>query len=496
MADTPPLSSLTDRSSAQVTGLQAVMNDASVKAILSDPGKLAGESLKSGLEAAAGTALSAIKPELTKALAPILSDVFGSALGDISQAIPVAGAMVGMVFKIVDGLAHMDEINKQSQNELCSQLQQQWAPTGSGSFLAEGSVVPADLFAPIHRIYDTWPPDRRGRYDAMSRDQRLSHDTANTGDNPLTSGPVFGVEWYASTIGQALMLITEGLNVDSGDVDFAGLQSQPWVGQWITSGDYYPKIIAAYRPGQGTGRFPVALPQWEWLVNHNLDYWDGQYRKEGAGDRTVKQLGPSPSRRAQFTALRRAIRAAYTPSGASSSATAPASDGGAAMWILYLDLLRDEWTKGHLPPEWMAYVLARRPRAFHAGPGTEIFGWDATYLPSTAVGMHTCAANTTNQLLGLIQQWDAAANPRYAAGQQKIADIRAQAVQIAAQKGAAIRAAAGLPPVAAPSRLSSATSDAFARAVATVKAHPEAAAGAAALVLLGAVWAVRQRKRP
>jgi hypothetical protein len=351
-----------------------------------------------------------------------------------------------MAIKIVSALAGAADANKAASRSLCEQIQGNYPITGSGSILAGSDVVPADYFARKINDGGIW---------------------------------VQGAPKLPSFFGMTLCLALEGAPVDGGAVDWNALNKNhaaPGSGGitsagWVALRDN-PIVAGLYDSNPGL-KAPSDAAGFQKLIEANIKAQDDAYRNQHPEAKGA-QLGPSAARRAQFRLLRQAIDASYRP------ATGTRSDGGAALWILYLDLLREEWKQGHLTGPWLAWVLARRPAAYEVQIMTGPWGDETTYATGQDQG---CASQAANQILNLAQQWDRAVDPRYTQGQEKLAEVQAQAQQVAIKNGA-------VPPVSAQGAALAAKN-----LVVSAKQRPLLALGLGALAVAGVVAVVRARRR-
>jgi hypothetical protein len=362
-----------------------------------------------------------------EAFMPNIAEALGMSMADLSESIPMVGQALAVVFKIIDGLLHASEFNERQETQTCTYLQDIFKATGTGSILGGGSIVPADIFAPVHKMIDSYSGDwlKYAQEAAASQYSGVGLEIDRKG-NPMSSGPVLGCSAYCSTFGQALMLLTEGAQVDVEDIDFKwlraldkkypGIKPRPYVLLFTNDDDDDP-FSDKVKP------YPTSGRAWSKMAEETIEITDKPFSILLGG----KKVGIEPHRRKQLQKIRRAIRESYRP-----GAYGDKSDGGAAMWLVYLDILRDLVKTGAIPPEYISYVLVRRQYAYVPlkGFGTVLFGWNPKYLAPTQSGLHTCAANATNQILAAVQQWDNSAAPRYAQGQAKIDDIKREAEKI------------------------------------------------------------------
>ena len=420
----PATTSNADRGAKQIAALQAISRDPSSVHALSGPGQVVLAALTGVVEKVGGLALDAIKTEVTTSLLPTIADMLGTTVSDLASAIPMVGQVVALGIKVVTALASAGSSNEASVQGLCRACQQRFQPLPTGSILAGDGMVPADIFAPVHRVYDTYAPETQRTVRALGNKVYGAHNKWN----PLSSGPCIGVEGYASTLGQALTLLLEGASVDSADVEWGRLHH---AGGWGLRGlvrlDYL-------REAMGNAPLPHNVASFERLIAANIAHCDREWRRAHP---TRAQLGPTPARRAQYRALRRAIRASYVPS----LGRGAQSDGGAGLWTLYLDLLRDDFARGHFPAGYATDALYRRqwvyvPRHMPFAAPTLMFGDSGDYT-TPLQGNQTCAALAYSQIEAIVQTWGRAVDPRYQTGQTKLAELKAQAIAIGQARVAA-----------------------------------------------------------
>jgi len=413
-----------DRGAKQIAALQAISRDPSSVRALSGPGQVVLAALTGVVEKVGGLALDAIKTEVTTSLLPTIADMLGTTVSDLASAIPMVGQVVALGIKVVTALASAGSSNEASVQGLCRACQQRFQPLPTGSILAGDGMVPADIFAPVHRVYDTYAPETQRTVRALGNKVYDAHNKWN----PLSSGPCIGVEGYASALGQALTLLLEGASVDSADVEWGRLHH---AGGWGLRGlvrlDYL-------REAMGNAPLPHNVASFERLIAANIAHCDREWRRAHP---TRAQLGPTPARRAQYRALRRAIRASYVPS----LGRGAQSDGGAGLWTLYLDLLRDDFARGHFPAGYATDALYRRqwvyvPRHMPFAAPTLMFGDSGDYT-TPLQGNQTCAALAYSQIEAIVQTWGRAVDPRYQTGQTKLAELKAQAIAIGQARVAA-----------------------------------------------------------
>jgi hypothetical protein len=174
MAPVPPSPPATSTASAPSTstapdilGAVALVSAPSTVADLSGPARALLGALDEGLGAAVGLttslssagtdAVATLAGNLAGDLAAALGDNVGEIVSDCVEALPVIGSIAKAVVSILTlGLSIGP-----TDAELCQRLWDRYRPTQTGSALAGGLTVPADIFARVHgvEVYSTDNPD-------------------------------------------------------------------------------------------------------------------------------------------------------------------------------------------------------------------------------------------------------------------------------------------------------------------------------------------------
>jgi hypothetical protein len=335
------------------SALTAVMGDGSVT--LSPQSEILARVVSTVLEGVAGKAIASLAADVA---ADLLGDVATSAVSaavDAVGAIPLLGTIVSWVKGIVDDVAGLrqEEVEKKSALlQQCAKGERFFKPVPTYS---EGSV-PADLFG----VYDaddaaklggTWATYQGGPQSAVTMLGEGSDGWSMQARRPA--------------LGAFLIALTEGARAD---------------------GESYmvPSLMAL----GGSGRRAAS---YEAVVGLSRVFLKNQ------------SLGVPAPRLAQFRALRLAIEAQrkHEPRGS--------TDGGVALWPLYMDLLAAEYKAGHLTNEF-------------------VFLMSDASTPCPSPGL-------TTQVRALTDSWTLRLDPWYAAGVAEQAKVREQALTIARSAG-------------------------------------------------------------
>lgn len=400
----------------QVEAVQSLIADPSALSALSSPSRLLVDSLRTGVETVLASQIAQVKSTAIEVASAAVAEAVGATVADVMSAIPLVGAVIGAAIRIISSIVSVDD--DAEDLAYCQSFLSGFRPKGTGSLFAGGGVVPADLFAPVHKI----PKD------------------ANWGGRGNVApgkvwGFVRGADKYASALGCALMAITEWAPADPRDVDF--------------------KKLAKMDHERGLGTFDDFAGEywnenmWWKHVSRVIRESRAAYVDEYPGKR---QIGPSKKRRAQFRKLRRAIRAQHGPS----LPKGAVSDGGASLWTSYLDLLRDEVRAGHITKRWIAFQLqwvGASYNYFQLFPGMvsdpdhvnllPMFGTEEEYHAEGQDG-RGCPSVLADQIFGLVGGWATSVEPFYAAGQAEIDRMKTAANEIARVAGE--KAKASKPP--------------------------------------------------
>jgi hypothetical protein len=229
-----------------------------------------------------------------------------------------------------------------------------------------------------------------------------------------------GPNWEAAyawrpAMGQALMMATEGTFVDAYEIALSDRAA--WGAYQAKSYELLRNAFSSYLVLNG--RLQEAL------------LW-GTYG------------GVPPARRAQFTALRRAMQNAAPQYGY-------LSDAGATLWPVYMDLLLDSYNTGQLTDEfvgfcltyqWVDQVIINDPVfGFRVGPSTRgLFVNQNWFGRGYAIGqaqdrlnqVSVCAESVASQIAALVTQWkQTVEHPATQVGAAKLSQYAAQAKAIA-----------------------------------------------------------------
>jgi hypothetical protein len=473
MAPVPPAPPSTSTASASSTstasapstahdilGAVALVSAPSTMADLSGPARALLGALDEGLGAAVGLttslssagtdAVATLAGNLAGDLAGALGDNVAEIVGDCIEALPVVGAVAKAVVSILTlGLSLGP-----TDAELCQRLWDRYRPTQTGSALAGGVTVPADLFARVHgvEVYGTDNPDdyaaahERFRQDPRALSPGLWFPSANF----LEAGPID----YRSTLAMSWMQVVEGSIADVRDYDWRAFVR-------ALEGVLHDEERPLFRKPAHVAHL------WQRAVDRDRRIARAQW----AHDHGEQLVGLSPETVATLRALRRGIEAMYGPSLPAGST----SDGGAALWIAALDLVTSAFDRGALSWQHVEWLFARQgrfARRMYAFSGADNHTWhrvvepllqrrpDADYLADTGLVAapptwiwvdDPCPSETSSALKNMISTWHDTMHPYYDAGQQSVQELerQARAVGRAAGRRQAARRTVSLPSSAA-----------------------------------------------
>lgn len=260
-----------------------------------------------------------------------------------------------------------------SDAEYCNRFLGAFKVHPTGSMLGGGATVPSDLFASVHHI---------------PKDDYWKESTPE--GNLLVSG----ITKYPSALGMALRTITTGIPADIALASDSALSpdGKEVKGKVAVKAMLHKALAAAIH-----------------------------------GDKM------SARRRAQFESLIDAIAASHGPElkhGAK-------SDGGLALWPVFLDLLlAEKMSRAHV-----VATLAKRGKAYlpNGGQGTGlhhdprfedgVFGGQSTYKPQGDPD-RGCTSILADQIENLLGGWKTTVHPYYSTGKEKLSEMQAKARQI------------------------------------------------------------------
>ncbi len=410
--------------------LQLVSTDREMRKDLSAPVAEIASAIDAGAGAALGLAgslsdagskvLGDLAGKLTGELSGALGAVLGGAITAVPAAIPMVGAAVKVLTAAFQGSGDANAAD-------CSLFFEAFKVKGSGSILAGGSSVPADIFA---RIYTGRGKDNRGD------DLEAPFDVAQVAP---------GDGKYRSAFGMALMQITEGYPIDAED-----LSAKDWK---ALAGELDEK---EFRAGD------IVKSLFSASVRRDMLIAPKQWKK--AHLKAVKTKGLPYAWAKRFRTLRRGIEASRNKDG---------SDGGVALWVIYLDLLTTAFRRMYLSQTYIEWIY-RRPSSFYwMGSPPAAFGKDMAYLfgqesimknklhwakvdpdgkgafkdPAAMVwrtmmpamrlvapamspfvyawGHDPCPRMVANMIKPQVENWERAVRPKYAQGKEAIAKLGA-----------------------------------------------------------------------
>lgn len=425
------VSDLSDRLMAIVVGDARDQDNArSALAALADPG------LKSNLSTPAIALASAMDQSigmamgLGKGLSEAGTDKIASMAGDMTSnlglsaevlsatadAVPAVAALV----KVAIGFVNAGLASTKTSSEYCREWQIRFAPKPSGSMLtASGQpFVPADYF----------------RRDIYAGTKRLGAESSK-GDYPTWNGIITPSDrLYRSLLAMGLMTILEGTAIDPRDLSDADWRTghRPAVnasdppyaqsllsmrrpkidGDSIVSGDVpYSKHFFGLLYGREKQNWTLSMRKtYDLATNDQYNVFRALWHKGTHGNEAGSNYGiwhralidiqrqkrgvPEDWRR-RFRRIRRGIEALWGR-----------GDGGAALWVLYLDLLASAFRKGYLTRDfcaWQAYALSMGAMSTYA------------HIP--------CHEQLADQIAALVSNWQNTIDPKYDAGRQKIEQV-------------------------------------------------------------------------
>jgi hypothetical protein len=438
-----------------------------------------------GLGSAMGlsTSLSQAGAEAAQEVASSLAETVGSSVadvvGNVVEAVPILGAFIKAAISLVE-LGSQGWPPGENPSQECQQLFSNFPPQKSGSMLAGGQSVPADFFANVNPLAQFWlgPAAEPSKLAALQKDIASKHlswyavagfmfgsafdDTVRPSVTSSLVDPAMPptVPFYLSgplkcrsTIGMALMQITEGQAIDLDDIDW---------NQMLTS---VRKINDENRKGAGKEQFKDAKQvrtMWEAAVERDAKILVEGWRKVHPQDKA----GLPKAWRERFKTLRRGIEGSYWPN------TKTPTDGGVALWITYIDLFAQAYAKGYLNDGFVEFIFGRQTLSmphWQPGMGDLFFNqadsahavvWKNLWLTLNARLLGTaavadkdyvagntsaapftwiwfqdpCPRNATFQVRQLVESWGNTTRPHYTMGKAKVAEILSQAKAAAVGK--------------------------------------------------------------
>jgi hypothetical protein len=408
-------------------------------------------------------------------------------VSDIAGSIPVLGVFLKAAMSIVTLGADWRPPASESASQECQQLFANLPPQKSGSMLSGDSTAPADYFANVNPLARFWlgPSASSSEINALQRDidARSTSFWVDTGafagssfddmirhlmtsklvDSSLPPTLPFyiaGPMKCRSAIGMALMQVTEGMAADIDDFDWEKVLKACCE---IEDGAHQGK-------GSGKRRFKDAKTvrwMWERSIERDAQVMVLSWRKTHPKD---VHIGLPKAWRERFRTLRRGIEASYF---ANSNTT---TDGGAALWTTYIDLVAQAYTAGYLNDEFVTWIFERQmgslpaymPSGSYAMSNPGGFRHDIVFInhwqmlnerllqaipekayvdggwtaaPMTWIWFREpCPKSTAYQIGQLARSWSNTTRPHYTLGKEKLADLMKQVNATAIARGRAIHA--------------------------------------------------------
>jgi cysteine desulfurase len=400
----------TTANAANTIATLTVLADPTLKTDLSPPALALATALDSGIGSALGLgkSLSAVGAD---ALAQLAGDVAGTLassaadiLGSTLEAVPLLGQVFSGLMKLYESFG-----TQRTAAEHCQLYLSGYAAVPTGSLLAGGGFVPADYFA---------------------REHSAKVPRTNAADPPpwpLTwIAPSDGL--FRSALGMALMQATEGSVIDPFDLTDADWLSGD-LPAWNPGAGPYAGLLERIAPeaflkrlreAQSTDKVSLsAIRRLTWADHVDASYdravilWrmgadvasldaprgvSATVRTDPASDPRAGKRGLRRPARRRFQALRRGIEAAHRRPG----------DGGAALWILYMDLLATAFHKDQLSVPFLVHQMAAGTQV--GGPGMDAAYW--------------CAGTFAESIGSLASAWRHTVEPSYSAGKEAVANLR------------------------------------------------------------------------
>jgi len=398
----------------------SVLSDPSLKDDLSRPALALATALDQGLGQAFGLGKS-----LTEAGTEIVSNLVGDVasvsanvaeiVGDTIQIIPILGQLVSIVLKVMSlGLG-----GGKTPAQHCQEWQTLYAATPTGSLLSSSGgqpFVPADYFA---RIVDATG--------SAILDEDKADAARGTG-YPSYAGIIAPSDRrFRSLLGMSLMLVTEGTLIDENDLSAGDWKTDkppsfnpfdlPYAlgladfkkpkndGKRIvyssaTYGkDYGALLLDPKTKKTDRARRPLALRAlYRRIVSDQYEVraraWRAGTSDFGADELAENDLerskrGLPASWRRRFQGLRRGIESLHLK-----------GDGGAGLWILYMDLLANAFRRGYLSRDFVRWNIV-----------------SDNNIPAA------CADGIADAIAQMAINWTNTIEPHYTQGKAKIEDL-------------------------------------------------------------------------
>jgi len=402
-----------------------------------------------------GTSLSEASADaiagLAGEIAGSLGDTIAEIVGDVAQVIPIVGPIIKAFTSIITFALSSGESSEQT----CSRFFAIFKPKPTGSLLAGGPLVPADLFARVHGI-ERWYTDKPADYADVRAGIPPVWAFMPQRRRFLPCGPLD----CRSALAMSLMQLTEGCIADLRDFDWKLVTA---VCRDLADHDELEHLADARAVRRRWGKAlerDARIASLQWAKLHPKDHRRGL--PQGWRDR--------------FRRLRRGIEASW--GGALPAGTS--SDGGAVLWIAYLDLLARAFdpAKGYLTWDYAEFLFSRQlpfadKRYAFRGAGTHAWHTinepllrkrpNRDYLDDTELvaapptwiwGEEACPRMVVDNLRSMVENWQHSVKPAYEQGKTKVAQLEREARAIGREVGArrarSKRVTIAVPPTAPP----------------------------------------------
>lgn len=409
-----------------------VVIDPDVQKDLSPPVAQIAQALDNGIGSAIGISgslssagigkLADVASQLSGDIADTVGDAASDIVSDLASAVPVVGAIVAAFIKILT----LALGGGPSGQEQCQDLFAFYKAPQTGSILAGGPSVPADMFARAIDVSkqtasglsapgDYLPASVNSPLGGGSAVSLFAESITGNGMWPLKPGD----NLFRSALGMALMQITEGYPIDPTD-----LTSRDWAsptGQQIlnvhrldikggSTNDTGKTYGEKFKPVRARQAFEQSVDDnYELMVNawhQNADIPDSDVW--AADSPYHKRRGLPKAWRERFRKLRRGIENQWKRRG----------DGGVGLWVIYIDLFVRAYERGYLSEPFVTYILQRMRDVSGVVRGEN--KWIST-LPVFLWGDDPCPAMIADTINGEVLQWRDAVHPYYTEGQRSLA---------------------------------------------------------------------------
>lgn len=368
------------RGALMVLAAQSVIGDGAALGALSPVARITLNTIRVVTEDVLKEPIEKLSRTLISELSEQIGNIATSLGLEMMDVIPYLGTIIKAIASLISLIASAKAAQEAELQEYCSLFLDRYKlPAGTGSSLAGCVLCPTDLFA-ANIAPESW----RG-----------------------------GAPKLRCALAQVLMRITEGSPMDVDDLnwnqaavdlakaarDDSNLTPKPanvLRAEWITMTDQRFADMATV--------YPIIA------IREGLSYHPG--------------LGMPKARTAQLRALRKAMEACYGPS----LPAGAVSDGGVALWPVYLDLFLDCFTKGWLNWDYCAYLLRCDITGSDGNAHVSETGW---FGPSDSP---ECNQRIVGLVRGLVTQWKQSVQPYYSQGKAKMLELEQEASKIVGMK--------------------------------------------------------------